>query len=299
MAHKSNKVFLIVAILGGAVAINFLYGRGENNSSLIPDIYVSSYDLVQADTLLVVVKNEPEEITAKLGSVKMHFFRSENNKDWVSIVGIAINKTPGDYRLLVDIPGRAIFEKSIAVSKREFRMTKMLITPKLSSEGYTAEKIIENIENKENNALKKVLDVLSPTAYFNSPFIYPLSEIGVVGLFGDIRATENYQIQHLGVDLKASISTPVYAVNNGRAVFIESLPDYGNTIIIDHGLGIYSLYLHLAEFKVAIDQMVEQGDLIGLSGDTGYSISPHLHFSIKVRGAALDPLRFIKTTQAN
>ncbi|TSD01862.1 MAG: peptidase M23, partial [Parcubacteria group bacterium Athens0714_26] len=72
---------------------------------------------------------------------------------------------------------------------------------------------------------------------------------------------------------------------------------YGKTLIIDHGLGIFSLYLHLDEFKVLNGKGVKRGELVGLSGNTGYSISPHLHFSIKANGASVDPLKFIETTK--
>ena len=97
--------------------------------------------------------------------------------------------------------------------------------------------------------------------------------------------------------MDATTNTLVYAVNDGEVKTTAGLIDYGNTIIIDHGLGIFSLYLHLNTFKVSEGQKVKRGDLIGYSGSTGYSIAPHLHFSIKVGSASVDPLRFVKTTQ--
>lgn len=291
-------IFFSTVVVLGALIVFPYYAKGENNLLLASDVFVSSYNLAQADTFLVVVKNEPAKITGKLGSLKMHFLRNEDGKDWVAITGIAVGKIPGIYKLSINVPGKAPFKKNITVAKRKFPITKMVITPELLSKGYTAKKIINNIEKKENVDLNKVLDVFNPAPYFARPFIYPLDLIEVVGNFGDIRATKDYKIQHLGVDLKAPLNTNVYAVNNGQIVFAKSLPDYGNTIIIDHGLGVYSLYLHLAEFKAAEGQMVKQKDLVGLSGDSGYATGPHLHFAIKVRGAALDPLKFIQTTQA-
>ena len=147
-------------------------------------------------------------------------------------------------------------------------------------------------------SLNHVLDVYNPVAYATKPFINPLSEIAIVGAYGEIRKSGKLKIQHLGVDLKATTGTPVLAVDDGKVVFIRSSPDYGNTLIIDHGLGVYSLYLHLSEFKVQLGQMVKQGDTVALSGDTGYATGPHLHFSIKIRGASVDPLKFIETTQS-
>lgn len=271
------------------------------------DVFVSSTSVKQADTLLVVVKNEPsEQISGNLGLVKLRFFRSENGRDWIAITGITINKWPGSYNLRIKVPGKAQFLKGIKVSKRTFPVTKMVITPDLARRGYTPKKIVSTIENDENKQLNKVLTVINPSAFFSKPFIYPLSEIKITGNYGDIRSAVDistpvrkmYRIQHLGVDLKAPQGTPVYAVNDGVVVFSKGLPDYGNTLVIDHGLGVYSLYLHLADFTMREGHAARQGDIIGLAGDTGYATAPHLHFSIKVRGSTVDPLRFITATQA-
>jgi murein DD-endopeptidase MepM/ murein hydrolase activator NlpD len=183
--------------------------------------------------------------------------------------------------------------KNIVVSRRKFPITVLTSVP-----GFTPKKIISTVENKENTALKKVLADISDAPYSAKPFINPLSEITIVGNYGDIRKSGKLTIQHLGVDLKAPLGTSVMAVNDGRVVFEASMPDYGNTLVIDHGLGVYSLYLHLSEFKVAQGDMVQQGQTVALSGATGYVTGPHLHFSIKMRGASVDPLKFIETSNA-
>ncbi len=296
---SKKKLFSLVLFIAIFSVAGFCFNNAYGASKLLltPDVFVSSDNLMQADTLLVVVKNESGKITGTLGQIKMHFLRSEDNKDWVSIVGITTYKKTGLYKLTVNVSGKAPFEKDILVSKRDFPVTELVITPQLSQKGYTAKKIVNTIENTENKQLSKVLDIIDPVAYFSKPFVCPLTKINVVGDFGDIRAAKNYKIQHLGTDLRALMNTDVYAVNDGKVVFTKSMPDYGNTIVIDHGLGIYSLYLHLSNFKVVKGQIVKQGDIIGLSGDTGYVTGPHLHFGIKVRGASLDPLKFVQATQ--
>jgi murein DD-endopeptidase MepM/ murein hydrolase activator NlpD len=213
-------------------------------------------------------------------------------------VWFPVDKKPGNYQLRITVPKKSVFKKQITVAKRTFPVDTLEITKEQQAQGYTAKKIIKTIETKENTVLNKVLNVFDSKTYAVKPFTYPLSTIDVVGSFGDIRVAQNQKIQHLGVDLKATVQTPVYAVNDGKVVFAKSLPDYGNIMVINHGLGVYSLYLHLADFNASEGQMVAQGDTIAHSGDTGYVTGPHLHFSIKVRGAALDPLQFIKASQA-
>ncbi len=264
----------------------------------IPDVFVSSSSLAQSDTLLVVVKNEPGQVAGNLGLIPLRFFRNQHGNDWVAIVGISLHKKPGSYQLIINVPGKAVFQKKILVSARTFPVTKLVVPANLQAKGYSAKTIVTTIEDTENKQLSQVLSVITPVSYINSPFAVPLSSMKVVGPFGDIRAGGNYQIQHLGVDLKAAVGTFVYASNSGKVVFAANMPDYGNTLVIDHGLGIYSLYLHLSQFNVSVGQMVAKGQVVALSGDTGYVTGPHLHFSIKVRQAALDPLLFVQTTQA-
>jgi murein DD-endopeptidase MepM/ murein hydrolase activator NlpD len=267
-----------------------------DDSLQTPKVFVSSEAALQGGTILIVVKNEPSEISGSLGSIKLLFFRDESGKDWVAITGITVNKEPGEYKLSINFPNKPIFEKPILVFKRDFPVTRLLITPELTQKGYTAKNIMNNTVN-ENKILAKVLNVITPISYINKPFIYPLSEIKDVGSFGSVRKSSKYTVRHLGQDLKAIPNTLVYSVNDGKVVLVKSLRDYGNIVIVDHGLGVYSLYLHLGYFNVKEGQTIKRGDLVGLSGNTGYSVAPHLHFSISMRGASLDPLKFVQATQ--
>jgi len=115
----------------------------------------------------------------------------------------------------------------------------------------------------------------------------------IVGGYGNIRKQGEVALSHLGVDLEVPTGTPVYAVNDGVVRYTKESTNYGRAILIDHGLGIYSAYLHLDEFHAAEGQQVKRGEIIGLSGNTGYSLDPHVHFSIRTRQGSVDPLRFI------
>lgn len=266
---------------------------------LSPQIYFSSTDLEQGDTLLVRVESNltTSEISGNFRAENLNFFKSETTKNLIAILGIDAREELGRYNLVINFPDGKKIEKEINIIKREFPVTKLLVTKELEEKGYTPSKIIEDITTKENLLLKEVLSIFTPKVYFEKAFIYPLKEIKIVGAYGNIRKNENLEIQHLGVDLEADIGTPVYAVNDGRVSFSKELNIYGKTLIIDHGFGIFSLYLHLNEFKVPEGEEVKRGDVIGFSGNTGYSIAPHLHFSVKVAGSSVDPLRFIETTK--
>lgn len=257
----------------------------------------SATELEQGDTLMIIAENLPEgeKITGKFDGKTFDFFPAESEEKMIALLGIDAKKAPGGYSLSVFLSGKPEIEETITVKKRDFPVTKIVITPELEEKGFTPSNISENIATKDGVIIYEVLGKYSSVVYFNQSFIYPLKEIIDVGAFGNIRKDGEITIQHLGVDLDAVEGTSVYAVNDGRVVFAEELTVYGKTIIIDHGLGIYSLYLHLSEFKVSEGEILEKGELIGFSGNTGWSAGPHLHLSIKVNGASVDPLRFIKT----
>jgi len=261
------------------------------------EILLSATELYQGDTLMITAKNVPEgeKITGKFNGKSFNFFPIKSKEKWIALLGIDAKKAPGEYSLSVSLSDKLKNEETIIVKKSDFFITKIVITPELEEKDLTSSNISNTIATEDGVIIYEVLVKYHPTAYFNQDFIYPLDEIINVGAFGNIRKDGDITIQHLGVDLDAIEGTPIYAINSGKVVLVEKLTVYGDTIIIDHGLGIYSLYLHLSEFKVTEGEMVERGQLIGLVGNTGWSLGSHLHLSVKVDGASVDPLKFIET----
>ncbi len=99
---------------------------------------------------------------------------------------------------------------------------------------------------------------------------------------------------HLGLDLTASVGTPVYAAADGVIEQRRSSPKgYGNVIRIRHAFGFTTLYGHLSKFNVTAGQFVKKGQIIAWSGNTGLSTGPHLHYEVRFLDKALDPRRFI------
>jgi murein DD-endopeptidase MepM/ murein hydrolase activator NlpD len=268
--------------------LNDLYGCTK--------IYNSSLFLQQGDTLIIKIKTSllPEKIEGDLNSKKINFFKIGDNL--IGIIGISVKEKPGRYDLVINLDNKILWKKKINIIERKFLITKLEVTEELKEKGFTPSKIKKGVV-QENASLNEVFKIFTPQAYFNDYFIYPLEKVKDVGSFGNIRKSGEATIQHLGVDLEAAEGTPVYAVNNGIVRFAKELDNYGKTVVIDHGLGIFSLYLHLSEFKTFEGNEVKKGEIIGLSGNTGYSIEPHLHFSVKIGNISVDPLKFIALTQ--
>jgi len=97
---------------------------------------------------------------------------------------------------------------------------------------------------------------------------------------------------HLGIDLASNKQSPIEASNAGRVVFTGPNGIYGNMVIVDHGLGLMSLYGHLSDIAVKVGQNVQKGEALGRSGETGLAGGDHLHFALLVRGVYTSPLEW-------
>jgi murein DD-endopeptidase MepM/ murein hydrolase activator NlpD len=100
--------------------------------------------------------------------------------------------------------------------------------------------------------------------------------------------------QHEGLDYHATIGTTVRATNRGTVILAQNLYFEGNCVVLDHGQGLLTLYLHLSEIKVKEGDTVERSQVLGASGSTGRVTAPHLHFAVRWHGLYLDPETLLK-----
>jgi len=98
---------------------------------------------------------------------------------------------------------------------------------------------------------------------------------------------------HSGVDISAPYGSPVRAANSGKVVLARELYFSGKTVILNHGLGLYTYYCHFSKIKVKLGDIVKKGDAVGLVGSTGRSTGPHLHWGVKVQDSRVDPLALL------
>ena len=152
---------------------------------------------------------------------------------------------------------------------------------------------------KEYAQAMKIYGTATPENYVKSEYIVPMDS-KITSSFGKARIyNSTLNGYHSGTDFRAKIGTPIIASNDGKVVLARDRFYAGNSIIIDHGQGIYTCYYHLSEFKVKEGDMVSKAQVIGLSGDTGRITGPHLHFSVRVGGLQVDPLQLIALLNEN
>lgn len=150
---------------------------------------------------------------------------------------------------------------------------------------------------KEQAILNRIYQASIPDFLFTEAFGQPMDSL-VTSVYGTKRVyNKQKKGQHLGIDYRAAIGDKVPASNAGKIVFSGDLFYTGWTVIIDHGLDIFSVYGHLSKTLVSEGDIVKKGDLIGLSGNTGRTSGPHLHWGTKVQGQYIDGLVLIEESK--
>jgi murein DD-endopeptidase MepM/ murein hydrolase activator NlpD len=152
-----------------------------------------------------------------------------------------------------------------------------------------------NLRKVNHETFKKIAAKSAPQPLWSGAFKRFFGK--PMARFGD-RRTYMYQNKavdqqtHLGEDLASLMNSPVYAGNNGVVVYAEPLGIYGKTVILDHGMGVFSSYSHMSQIDVKVGDKVEKGATLGRTGTTGLAAGDHLHFAINLQGEFVDPLEW-------
>jgi murein DD-endopeptidase MepM/ murein hydrolase activator NlpD len=136
----------------------------------------------------------------------------------------------------------------------------------------------------------------APSAYFSEPFLQP-AQGRLTTPYGYQRIVNGIPSnRHAAIDIANKEGTPVAASNHGKVVLADSLYLTGNTVIIDHGLQLFSIYAHLSKIDVKTGQMVKRGQQIGRIGSTGFSTGPHLHYGMLIGNTYINPMPFFEAS---
>ncbi len=221
-------------------------------------------------------------------------FGEDAGRTWTGLVGIDLDTRPGRYR--VRLTGEGVDGKSVAVQRvlriyaKRFPARRLVVDEKYVTPSEEASARIEN----EDKRVQSIFAAVTAEKLWNGPFRAPVPG-KVISVFGK-RSMFNGQPRspHTGVDFRGDTGTPVRSPNAGRIVLAADLYYSGNTVIIDHGLGLYSYLGHMSEFSVKEGDEVKTGDIIGKVGATGRATGPHLHWTVRLNTTRVDPLSLIR-----
>jgi murein DD-endopeptidase MepM/ murein hydrolase activator NlpD len=147
----------------------------------------------------------------------------------------------------------------------------------------------------ELDLISRTTNEFHPEQYYSGSFGLPAAA-PMNSTFGTRRSYNGGALNsyHTGADFASASGSPVLAAAMGKVVLADLLNIRGNTIVIDHGRGVYSVYCHLSEVSVQLGQVVDTGQIIGKAGATGRVTGPHLHWEVWVNGVAVNPLQWLQ-----
>ena len=264
---------------------------------IAPTISLYPTFLQQGDPLLIVVDNPsrlpPRRI--KVGADSLEVFPFRNN--YAALLGINLNSATGTRKAVAVLSGGKELTQEFTIAERTRVTLPLGIPQKLGGNTKASQAKLAATLAGENKRLEDILS--EKEVLWTEDFLVPLASTTVTDVYGYSRLTGDYTIPHKGVDFRAAKGTPVLAMNRGLVRLAEPFVVYGNTVTLDHGLGVHTLYMHLSKMRVSPEETVERGQIIGLSGDSGYAEFPHLHISVRIGGVSIDPLVFLSLFQVS
>ena len=247
------------------------------------------------------------ELPAPTGRVRVRAFGRdveayrEGDREWRALVGIDLDVKPGTYSVTADADTPSTERSGRAGAGTMHAAYALVVTPRaFLTRRLTVNEAFVTPPASERDRIErdaKLLDGVwkSPAGerLWHEPFVRPVAQeansaFGTRSVFNGKRRNA-----HGGADFLSPAGTPIRAPNAGRIVVARGLYFSGNTVVIDHGLGLFSTLAHLSEIDVHEGDRVPAGQIIGRVGATGRVTGPHLHWAVRASGARVDPLSLL------
>jgi len=203
---------------------------------------------------------------------------------WLAVVGIPLSTSPGTHELVVSV-GAETKRVPFKVLAKKYRTQRLTVEPRQVEPLPEDLQRIELEQQRSNAALTTYSTTRTPRFTLSPPVAGVRSDS-----FGSRRIFNNQpRNPHSGMDIAAPIGTPIHAPAAGVVLDVGDFFFNGNTVFIDHGFGLVTMYCHLSKIAVQPGQSIDQGALIGEVGATGRVTGPHLHFGVALNRAMVDP----------
>jgi murein DD-endopeptidase MepM/ murein hydrolase activator NlpD len=281
-----RRIYRLIAAAALMAAVAFAQPPAPAVSLIPAGVVAGSPELIRVD--------EPAE--AKLDGEwlgqKLEFFRTADG--WYALAGADVEAPVGPSTLAIHAHLANGVERDlsrmVAILPAHYRTAALSVAPRFIEPNPAELKQIEF----EIALKKKVFAESAPQRLWSGDFRAPV-RAAPTDSFGTQR-TFNGKLAsvHKGMDFRAHTGTPVHASNSGVVLLAEKLYFEGNCVVIDHGLGLYTIAMHLSKIDVHEGEHVTTGQLLGLSGATGRVTGPHLHWAVRWGNAYLDPAKLLR-----
>lgn len=282
---KFMKKYIAIVLLLGSIA--FIVPVSAFAKTPVVEVFPKK--VYQGDVFLVTVTGGALSEPPSGSFAKQQLDFSECGEGLYCAVGaVDIATKPGRHTVRVSAGNR---KKNVRFSVKRARFPDLRISLPEEKVSLCPEDR-ERVE-RENERLQGIFETVTERLWEES-FMTPLNN-NVSAEFGIKRIMNGKTVSiHRGVDIRGKAGEKIRASNHGKIVLAEDLFFGGNTIIIDHGQGLYTIYMHLLEFEGGLNDGVARGDVIGYVGSTGRSTGPHLHFGVKVNTVSVNPFSLIR-----
>lgn len=264
-------------------------------ASAEPLVYLSSGAARPGEVLLVSVKGHRDDArpSGRFRDRPLGFFRASTGT-YLALIGLDLEIATGTYRLGIEMSGPdgagRQWSGDITVVHKEFPSRNIRVALKYVTPGAADEERARS----ERDRLMELFAGRSEENYLRGNFIKPVPR-PVSAPFGERRVfNDEPRSHHAGTDFRAPAGTPVKAPAGGKVVLTGDLFYQGKTVMLDHGGGLFTYYIHLSEISVKEGATLPRGAVIGKVGSTGRSSGPHLHWAARLDGARVDPLSLLK-----
>lgn len=242
----------------------------------------------------VITSRNATAVAANWLGHSVSFFHAAGSPSWYGLAGVPLTTAPGIRELEITETLRNGKTLHVIRKVRVGRAIYPSITVKVAKQ-YTEPSTAQLAAISADKDIKqKVFESVRPDRLWSGRFLPPVSAT-ISDIFGTARVfNQEVQSRHQGMDYAVPAGTEVRAINSGTVLLARPMFFEGNFIVVDHGQGLLSLYLHLSEFKVKEGETVRAGQVIALSGGTGRATGAHLHLAVRWQGVYLNPAILLK-----
>ena len=242
--------------------------------------------------ITVVLRDEATAVAGTWQSHPVAFFSAPDHRTWYAIAGADVETKPGTYPLTVNVTlidgTRRTLNQNIDIGEAPYEKVPLSVPDKFVAPDAAAQRKIAADKIVKDRAFASS----ASTPLWTGDFLPPLHLAPQSDSFGNQRLFNGKLASvHRGLDYRAKPSTPVAAINSGRIILARPLYYEGGCVVVDHGLGLMSVYMHLSTIEVTVGQTVRRGQIVALSGATGRATGPHLHLGVRWEGNYLDPAK--------
>jgi murein DD-endopeptidase MepM/ murein hydrolase activator NlpD len=256
--------------------------------------------LVNGAPVLFQVKS-PSHLESLSGTWLGHqieFSFDSSSKTWFALAGVSLETEPGSYSLELTGSRAGVkansheltFSRKFAIVRAKYPKVELTVSKQFTEPNPGQVKQIDEDQKTKKDYLNRVTPEREWSGKFDAPADAAISDV-----FGTQRVFNGKtQSSHLGLDFRVPSGTPVDAMNQGTVLLARPLYFEGNCVVLDHGQGLLTIYMHLSQFMVKEGERVKRGQQVGLSGGTGRATGPHLHVAVRWQGTYLDPARLMQ-----